>query len=82
MELNTEMKKKLISLEKKVLKKSIELTMALGELGRMASKILNKDVVADICNGEEIEFREVDQEGVADSNSFIYMRDIINKIKD
>ena len=76
------MKKKFLSLKEKAIKKSTELCFALQELGRVASEILNKEVVADICNGEEIEFREVDQYGIADAYSCITIEDILNKIKE
>ena len=67
-------------LQDKCLQKSSELTGALGLLGSAASEILGYEVVADICNGEEIEFREVDDYGVADADSTIYIEELIDII--
>lgn len=74
------LKKKILDLEKKVLDASGRLESALGELGAAASEILGYEVVADICNGEEIEIREVCDNGVADAFSCIKIEDIIDKI--
>ena len=73
-------KKKILHLEKKVLDASAELSSALGQLGAAASEILGYEVVAEICNGGEIEFREVDSDGIADSFSCILIEEILGKI--
>ena len=73
-------KKKILSLEKKALDTFIQLQSALGQLGAAASDILGYEVVADLCNGEEIEFREVCDNGVADTFSCIRIEEIIDKI--
>ena len=73
-------KKKILDLEKKVLGTFIQLQSALGQLGAAASEILGYEVVADICNGNEIEFREVGDNGVEDAFSCIRIEEIIDKI--
>lgn len=73
-------KKKILDLEKKVLDASAHLDSALGQLGAAASEILGYEVVADICNGDEIEFREVGDNGVEDAFSCIRIEEVIDKI--
>lgn len=73
-------KKKILYLEKKALDAFVRLQSALGQLGAAASEILGYEVVADICNGEEIEFREVCDNGVADAFSCIRLEEIMEKI--
>ena len=74
-------KKKILRAEQLCYDYSNDLTNALGTLARMASEVLGYEVVADICNGDEIEFRTMIDDGVADDDIAIRMEDIISKIK-
>ena len=54
-----------ISLKKqyeKCLDASNRLDSELQELGRIASDVYGRELKADICNGDEIEFRPIDDE--------------------
>lgn len=73
--------KELCRIENKVYDLSASLTAQLEILGKAASEILGYQVVADLCNGEEIEFRIVEKEDIADSNSCIRMEEVIDKLK-
>ena len=73
-------KKQLIALENKCYDAENALNSALSKLSNAASEVLGFEVSADLCAGNEIEFRRVDEFGLSDSNSFIYMRDIISKL--
>lgn len=66
--------------ENKVLHYSNLMLGALGHLGQMATDILGYEVVADICNGSEIEFRPLDSYGVADALVCISMEDILAEL--
>ena len=57
-----------------------QLSFELGRLGKMASVALGYDVECDVCNGDEFEFRENEEDGVADSSSHIYLADILAKL--
>ena len=61
----------------KVLSLNIDLSSKLQELGRAASERLGYDVVADLCNGGEIEFRRVMGDGVPDTDDCILLEDIL-----
>ena len=74
-------KKKLLRAEQLCYKFSNDLTCALEVLASMASEVLGYEVVADICNGDEIEFRTMIDDSVADDDIAIRMEDIISKIK-
>ncbi len=69
--------KQIIKLSDKALSLSIELSDKLQNLARAASERLGYDVVADLCNGAEIEFRRVMDDGVPDTDSCIYLEDIL-----
>lgn len=71
--------KQIIKLSDKALSLSIALSNKLQELARAASERLGDDVVADLCNGAEIEFRKVMDDGVPDTNSCILLEDILAK---
>lgn len=60
---------------------SNSLTGALGTLASMASEVLGYEVVADICNGNEIEFRTIINDSVANNDVAIRIEDIIDKLK-
>ena len=47
---------------KKCLVASNRLESELQELGRIASEYYGQDLRADICNGDEIEFRPIDED--------------------
>lgn len=61
-------------------KASQQLSFELGILGKMASVILGYGVECDICNGDELEFRKIEEDGVADSASHIYIEDVLAKL--
>lgn len=69
--------KQIIKLNNNVLSLSIDLSSKLHELARATSERLGYDVVADLCNGGEIEFRRVMDDGVPDTDSCIYLEDIL-----
>lgn len=71
--------KQLIKLSNKVLSLSVDLTSKLQELARVASERLGYDVVADLCNGGEIEFRRIIDNGVPDADSCILLEDILTQ---
>ena len=57
-----------------------QLSFELSRLGSMASVALGYDVECDVCNGDEFEFREIEEDGVANSASHIYPEDIVAKL--
>lgn len=71
----------------RVLSLNNELIGALGRLGTMASEVLGSEYVADLCEGGEIEFRPIEEDGVADdglgqfSHTTIYEEDIFNMLR-
>ena len=73
--------KQIRHLEENVYKFSSGLSGALEILGSKASEILGYEVKADICNGEEIEFRKMSEDGYVDADSCIRMEEIIKKLK-
>ena len=54
-----------------------EITNELGKLSALASAILGYEVVADLCNGDEVEFRRVLPNGSPDTNDCIRIEGII-----
>lgn len=74
-------KKKILRAEQLCYDYSNDLTSALGALASMASEVLGYEVVADICNGNEIEFRTIMDDSVANNDVAIRMEDIIEKLK-
>lgn len=71
--------KQIIKLNDEILSLHIELSSKLQELARAASKKLGYDVIADLCNGAEIEFRVINDDGVPDTDSCIYLEEILAK---
>lgn len=69
--------KQIINLNNKVLSLNIDLSSKLQDLARAASERLGYDVVADLCNGAEIEFRRIMDDGVPDTNSCILLEDVL-----
>lgn len=67
-------------LEENCLNIANRLYCSLQQLAIAASEILGYEVVADICEGEEIEFRRVAEDGVADAFSCIRMEEIIDRL--
>lgn len=65
-------------LEDNVYLSSAKLNRALSELGRAASEILGYEVVADLCGGDEIEFRSVGEHDAVDDFACIRIEDILN----
>lgn len=57
-----------------------QLSFELDRLGSMASVALGYNVECDICNGDELEFRKIEEDGVADSASHIYTEDVLAKL--
>ena len=70
--------RQLIRLEENCLNAANRLSCSLQRLAIAASEVLGYEVVADICEGEEIEFRRVAEDGVADAFSCIRMEEIID----
>lgn len=69
--------KQIINIHNKVLESYIDLSINLQKLAHAASERLGYDVVADLCNGAEIEFRRIADDGVPDTNSCILLEDIL-----
>jgi len=65
----------------KCLQKSNELELAMQALSAKVSQALGVDYVADICNGDEIEFRKLDEYGLADANDCVRIEEILEKLK-
>lgn len=65
----------------KCLQKSNELELAMQSLSSKVSQALGVDYVADICNGDEIEFRKLDEHGLADANDCVRIEEILEKLK-
>ena len=72
-------REKLLKLHQKVLDLENKMIGVKEELAIQASKILGYEVVADICDGSEIEFRTIDEMGYPDANSTILLEDILSK---
>ena len=69
--------KQITELSNNVLSLSIDLSCKLQELARAASERLGYGVIADLCNGTEIEFRRIMDDGVPDANSCMLLEDIL-----
>ena len=69
--------KQIINLNNKVLSLNIDLSNKLQDLARAASERLGYDVVADLCNGGEIEFRRIMYDGVPDTDTCILLEDVL-----
>lgn len=72
-------KQELLKRYHSVLDLSNRLNIALQSLGAAASEFCGTEVVAEICNGEEIEFRRVNEEGIADAFNIISIEKILDK---
>lgn len=57
---------------------AIRLQSQLGRLSEIVSSYLGEEVVADICGGNEIEFRRM-KDGFVDAYSTMRLEDIIHK---
>lgn len=68
-------------LEHKVYDYESKLRGSLEELAKAVSLVLGYEVVADLCNGQEIEFRVIGDNDVPDDDSCIRMEEVIAKIK-
>ena len=66
----------LTTLEKKVYELSSKLNGALNELSEAATKINGQPLVADLCGGDEIEFRRLDKDGIPNDYDCIRIEDI------
>lgn len=62
--------------EEKVLDAYIALSSALGNLSSIASEIYGEELQADLCGGDEIEFRRIDEHGVVDDFDCIRIEDL------
>lgn len=65
-----------------VLTLSEKLTNALGTLGAIASELYGEELHADICAGDEIEFRHEDSFGYVDDMDCIRLEEIIDRAKE
>ena len=70
--------KQLMSAYNKVLNYTNKLSGALGELGKLVSLIYNEEITANLCNGDEVEFRHVFGH---DNTNAIQIEDVIQKLK-
>lgn len=59
------------------LENKIELKMQ--QLSRNATEIYGEELRADMCEGDEIEFRTLDEDGYVNADSVILIEDIIKK---
>lgn len=64
----------------KVINAIATLNSATDELSIVASKFTGVDLRADVCNGNEIEFRTRDDKGEWDAFSCVRLDDIINDV--
>ena len=71
-------KKKLIECYDRCLDLENKLGLELQELGQIATEIYGEDLYADMCAGNEIEFRTLDADGFVDSSSTIRIEDVLN----
>ena len=62
----------------KCLKIANELSVQMQELSRLASEEYGQDLQADICNGNEIEFRIVEENGSPDDFWTIRIEEVLN----
>lgn len=69
--------KQIIELNNKILSMSVDLTSKLQILANVVSERLGYDVIADLCNGYEIEFRRIMGDGVPDDDSCILLEEIL-----
>lgn len=67
-------------LEQKVYEYETKLNGSLQKLAAAASLVLGYDVVADLCNGNEIEFRVFGDKDVSDTDSCIRINEILTQI--
>lgn len=71
--------KQIIKLNDKALSAYIDLSSKLQKLASAASERLGYEVVADLCNGCEIELRRVMDDGMPDSYSCIRIEEILHR---
>ncbi|MBQ2177438.1 MAG: hypothetical protein II453_21095 [Alphaproteobacteria bacterium] len=64
----------------KCLQKSNELELAMQSLSAKVSQALGVEYVADICNGDEIEFSRLDEYGLADASDCVRIEEILEKL--
>lgn len=72
----TELKRAL----KRVYDMGCRLSMALQDLSSIATEIYGEDLQADLCGGNEIEFRRRDEDGYFDAMDCIRIEDIESKL--
>ena len=70
-------KKQILKAQEAAIDAEVSLNAALGHLAALASEVLGREVVADLCGGDEIEFRSVNNSGVADAFDTILIEDIL-----
>ena len=73
--------RQILAAEAKCYRLSSELISALEKLSAMASEVLGYEVSADICNGNEIEFRPVGKNDRPDAFETIMIETVINALK-
>ena len=69
---------KLIECYGKCLDLENKLERQMQKLGNIATKIYGEELRADMCNGCEIEFRTLDENGYVNANVVINIEDILN----
>lgn len=73
--------RQILAVEARCHRLSNELTGALEELGAMASEALGYEVIADLCHGNEIEFRPVGENDRPDAFETIMIETVIDALK-
>lgn len=57
-----------------------DLDLAVQALSRVASEAVGTELHADVCSGDEIEFRLTDENGLGDPDTCIRIEDIMEMI--
>lgn len=73
--------KEIIALEDRIIRKSAELSALVGKLGILVAKKTGVNLNVDLCNGYEIEFRRINENGTVDDYSCLRNEDIEALIK-
>ncbi|MBR1525169.1 MAG: hypothetical protein IJ640_00715 [Prevotella sp.] len=73
-------KNELLKRHDHVLELSNKLIIALQSLGAAASEFCGVEMQAEICEGEEIEFRRVQGDGMVDSRDCVRLEDVLNRL--
>lgn len=58
-----------------------DLDLAVQALSRVASEAVGTELHADVCSGDEIEFRLTDENGLGDPDTCIRIEDVLEMVK-